>query len=1109
MSPAPPFVASAGQSSQSTIDSAAGLIALLQETEEPELQIYAMQELDSVRVLDQVWPELVDHLSTLEVIYENASFPADSRALVASVLSKVYYHLGSYDDALDFALAAHPRFDPLVQTGEYVETLLARCIDAYIEERQVLSADPAIVAPPEAVKGKTNGATSLNGAFGANGLNGAAKTGQRFQQMERIVEGMLQNCIDHKDYKQAIGLSIETYRFDILERLLTHSGQPQLLSYVLQTIMTVSPSLATRYTVLRLLLKIFGQMEHPDYFALTHCFVHLNDPQLAAELIKKLLSAAAKEKKQPGEKALIAYQVAFDLAETATQDFLGKVRSALGLSTGLTSTQDLAGTAAAPAGDAMAVDSEAAAAASASATVALAGAAAKSDSLMTRIEAILTGEESISLYVEFVTRNNKADLLILRNTKDALEARNSLYHSAVTFSNAFAHAGTTSDQFLRDSLPWLAKASHWSKFSATAALGVIHQGNLSQGMAIVQPYLPSLDGTSTSEYSEGGSLFALGLVHANHGSEVTNFLKDHLKNANQTIQHGAALGLGAACMATGNEDVYDALKDVLYHDDAVAGEAAGYAMGLVMLDTASDKALDEMLQYAHETQHEKIVRGLAVGVSFLMYGKQDLADALIERLMADKDPILRYGGVHTIALAYAGTGNNKAIRKLLHYAVSDVNDDVRRSAVTALGFILFHNPSLVPKVVQLLSESYNPNVRYGATLALGISCAGTGLEEAVDLLEPMTKDPVDFVRQGACIALAMVLIQQNETLNPRVAAVRKIYAKMISDKHEDPMAKFGAALAQGLIDAGGRNMTISMQSRSGSSNMSAIVGMVLFTQFWYWFPMAHFASLSFTPTAIIAVNADLKVPQFELVSNARPSLFAYQPATKPPEKSEVERVATAVLSTTAKATARAKTKEIEKAAADDTMDTNADEAKKAGTTKEDEAMATDEAAAVDSKKAEETTKEKKKKEVEPSSERIQNMSRVLPAQLPYIAFADDSRFEPVRSLVPSGSISKSTHVSAKSAHKKSALPAASAAAAVLAEVALLGGALGGGIIVVSDKRPNEPCEFIDMTAGAPTTAVTEPAAVPAAPTNGAEAAQLNAPIAPMPEPFEYEFDDAQ
>jgi 26S proteasome regulatory subunit N2 len=181
----------------------------------------------------------------------------------------------------------------------------------------------------------------------------------------------------------------------------------------------------------------------------------------------------------------------------------------------------------------------------------------------------------------------------------------------------------------------------------------------------------------------------------------------------------------------------------------------------------------------------------------------------------------------------------------------------------------------------------------------------------------------------------MILIQQNEASNPKVASTRAIYTKIIGDKHEDAMAKFGAAVSQGLIDAGGRNVTISLTNSSGGKNREAIVGMALFAQFWYWFPMAHCVALTFTPTAVIGVNSDLKVrashflsrrtktkllisaqiPKFEFTSNAKPSLFAYQPATKPPTKEVVEKVATAVLSTTAKATARAKR------AKEDAMDT--------------------------------------------------------------------------------------------------------------------------------------------------------------------------------------------
>ena len=40
-----------------------------------------------------------------------------------------------------------------------------------------------------------------------------------------------------------------------------------------------------------------------------------------------------------------------------------------------------------------------------------------------------------------------------------------------------------------------------------------------QSRALMAPYLPR-DGVSTSPYSEGGALYAMGLIHANHGQAV-------------------------------------------------------------------------------------------------------------------------------------------------------------------------------------------------------------------------------------------------------------------------------------------------------------------------------------------------------------------------------------------------------------------------------------------------------------------------------------------------------------------------------------------------------------------------------------------------------------
>lgn len=72
-------------------------------------------------------------------------------------------------------------------------------------------------------------------------------------------------------------------------------------------------------------------------------------------------------------------------------------------------------------------------------------------------------------------RHNHADLQVLKNIKGAVDARVSVCHSATIAANALMHAGTTVDSFLRSNLDWLAKATNWAKFGATASLGVIHR----------------------------------------------------------------------------------------------------------------------------------------------------------------------------------------------------------------------------------------------------------------------------------------------------------------------------------------------------------------------------------------------------------------------------------------------------------------------------------------------------------------------------------------------------------------------------------------------------------------------------------------------------------
>lgn len=792
-----------------------------------------------------------------------------------------------------------------------------------------------------------------------------------------------------------------------------------MLFYAFTVAMSLLQNKGFRSTVLRSLVGLYRNLNIPDYVNMCQCLIFLEDPLSVAEILDKLTHGTQ-------ESVLMAYQIGFDLYDSATQQFLGRVLQALRSTAPIPSAlggkpQPQGGPF--PEASGMEVDQAPATSDENKPERDINSLNDEEKEHQKRVEkliSILGGDVSIGLQLQFLIRSNHADMLILKNTKDAI--RVSICHTATVIANAFMHAGTTSDQFLRDNLEWLARATNWAKLTVTASLGVIHRGHEGESLALMQSYLPKEAGPS-SGYSEGGGLYALGLIHANHGANIIDYLLTQLKDAqNEMVRHGGCLGLGLAAMGTHRQDVYEQLKFNLYQDDAVTGEAAGIAMGMVMLGSKHAAAIEDMVAYAQETQHEKILRGLAVGISFTMYGRLEEADALVQQLLRDKDPLLRRAGCYTIATAYCGTGNNDSIRTLLHVAVSDVNDDVRRAAVTALGFLLFRTPEQCPSVVSLLAESYNPHVRYGAAMALGIACAGTGNREAIGLLEPMVKfDPVNFVRQGALIASAMILIQQTETLCPKVTYFRQLYSQVISNKHEDVMAKFGAIMAQGIIDAGGRNMTVSLQNRTGHMNMLAVVGMLVFTQYWYWFPLAHCLSLAFTPTCLIALNSDLKMPQLDIKSNSKPSLYAYPAPLEEKKREERERVTTAVLSIAA-AKARRKAHGTDGSASGSItssttskMDVDEEEKKEEkkpsktpnlnitfhGKYDKDKDVSTSKDAKKEEKEGEE--KEiKEKKEPEPTFEILSNPARVMRQQLKNITVVEGSGLIPLKDVTIGG-----------------------------------------------------------------------------------------------------------
>lgn len=185
-------------------------------------------------------------------------------------------------------------------------------------------------------------------------------------------------------------------------------------------------------------------------------------------------------------------------------------------------------------------------------------------------------------------------------------------------------------------------------------------------------------------------------------------------------------------------------------------------------------------------------------------------------------------------------------------------------------------------------------------------------------------------------------------------------------------------------------------------------------------------------------------------------MFAYPSSTKPVKKEAITKVATAVLSTTAKVKAREKKKAAAEGDPIDVVCTishrwyfllilthNLQDEKKDGDVemKTDEPTKHGDVSPISGSISNlvDTNKPLSRKK-EAAFERLQNFSRVTPQQLTYISFPPDSRYQPVRPV-------STSPVSASRSKKSSAGPGE-----------ILNGV--GGILVLLDERPHEPVDLI-------------------------------------------------
>ncbi|EPY32319.1 26S proteasome regulatory subunit N2 [Angomonas deanei] len=661
-------------------------------------------------------------------------------------------------------------------------------------------------------------------------------------------------------------------RMDFLEKVLTQYTHQhkngEILNFAFETANNLIHDITFRRQVLQLLVTLYTEaLTTVDYFSLAQCYVFLHDVKGAAKLITQLYGKK--------EDQALAYQVAFDLFEYSSQEFLSALVAEL------ESTGVIPPTVSNKIEDEEPVEEN-------------------------KLLSVLTGDMTTKLNVKFLYARCAADVHIINQVKRTIGLR-AILHNGTIIAHAFMYGGTTIDVFLRENPTWVSKANYWGKFTATASVGVIHRGHVEHAKNVLQQYLPGEQLPTTGlPHGEAGALYALGLVHAPLGvaksKEVIEYIVGKIKKfpTSEPIVHGGALGLGLAGMGLREESLYDTLFTCLTGGDAIAGEGAAVGCGLLMAGSANPEVTMSLYNLVtEESQKEKIIRGCAMALALVYLGKEGDAMPLVEQLLSSADPWVRLAGCFVLGLAYAGTESTVASERILNIVVKDTNDEVKRNAMMMLGFIHFTNPTLCLDLVRVMSDSYNPHIRYGVAMALGIAGASSGDARIISLLWEMKSDLVDYVRQAVYIALALVLVQRTATECPLVKEFRTMLETKIADRKEDSCSKFGCLLATGILDAGGRNCIFQLHRQRHRLD-KAVVGFFLFSQYWYWYPYLLMLSLAMSPTCLIGLNENLEMPEYTFRSNKPADYFAPPKSILQEKKENKTTVKAVVLSTTRK-----------------------------------------------------------------------------------------------------------------------------------------------------------------------------------------------------------------
>ena len=238
-------------------------------------------------------------------------------------------------------------------------------------------------------------------------------------RMEGIVDRMFQKCFVEKQFKQALGIAIEARRMDMFIKSIEKAeNREEMLNYAFRVVMNFQQNRNFRGELLRSLIDLYKKASKPDYVQMVQNLIFLDDPEGVANILESLSQGST-------EDVLMAYQIAFDLYESATQQFVNKVLNAVRKTAPIPSAvmkqEEVKKEATESTEEKM--DTDDAPKEETSTEIVekkiddLSAEEKVQQNTIEKLTTILSGEKSIYCHLQFLIRNDKTDMLILKQTK--------------------------------------------------------------------------------------------------------------------------------------------------------------------------------------------------------------------------------------------------------------------------------------------------------------------------------------------------------------------------------------------------------------------------------------------------------------------------------------------------------------------------------------------------------------------------------------------------------------------------------------------------------------------------------------------------------------------